>query len=94
MFPGIDFASETMIDLYIDLVTDLTLHPLYNQRSVVQGPRDGRPRGRSLPIHRLDMNLPEDLNLEADSMAPSEFGRNHNGNQESVRSMPMVSSVF
>ena len=68
-----------MVDLYLDLVTDLTLHPLYNQRSVVQGPRDGRPRGRSLPLHRLDMNLPEDLNLEADSMAPSEMGREAGG---------------
>ena len=74
-----------MVDLYLDLVTDLTLHPLYCSRNVVQGPRDGRPRGRSLPLHRLDMNLPEDLNLEADSMAPSEFGRNCNGNQENVR---------
>ena len=72
------------MDLYLDIVSDLTLHPLYNQRNVVQGPRDGRVRGRSLPIHRLDMNLPESMNLEADSMAPSEFARNHNANEENV----------
>ena len=85
-----------MVDLYLDLVSDLTLHPLYNQRSVVQGPRDGRPRGRSMPTHRLDMNLPESMNLEADSMAPSEFARNHNANDDpaEVRSHVNVSFAY
>ena len=93
VYPGIDFAHETIIDLYLDVVSDLTLHPLYNQRGTAQGPREGRNRGRSLPTHRLDMNLPESMNLEADSLAPSEFARNHNANDENgeMRSQVNVS---
>ena len=90
MFPGIDFAHETVVDLYLDIVSDLTLHPLYNQRGVAQGPREGRMRGRSLPTHRLDMNIPESMNLEADSLAPSEFARNHNANEENVDQQSQV----
>ena len=44
---------------------DITCHPLYTSL----GNDNTRTRGRSVPTHRLNMDLASDLTLEAESMA-------------------------
>ena len=54
----------------MDKIVDITTHPLYTSlRS-----SSGRARGRSVPTHRLNMDLASELELEAESMM--EPGRN------------------
>ena len=48
----------------MDKIIDITTHPLYTSlRSST-----GRARGRSVPTHRLNMDLASELELEAESM--------------------------
>ena len=66
VFPGISWKFETHCDVYLDVITDLTCHPHYTRI----GSGSGRVRGRSVPVHRLDMELAENLTLEPDSFMP------------------------
>ena len=65
VYPGINWKTETTVDVYIDKVVDLTCHPLY---SSLLNPSNSRSRGRSVPTHRLNVDLAEGLSLEVDSM--------------------------
>ena len=49
----------------MDKMIDITCHPLYTSL----GSDTSRTRGRSVPTHRLNMDLASDLTLEAESMA-------------------------
>ena len=51
--------------MYLDYIVDLTLHPHYTR---VNTPPGGRVRGRSVPVHKLDMDIPDNLTLEPDSV--------------------------
>ena len=55
----------------MDVMTDITSHPLYTSLRT----STARTRGRSVPTHRLNMDLASELELEADSMV--EPGRNN-----------------
>ena len=59
----------------MDLVPDLTCHPHY---VTVTPPPNGRVRGRSVPTHRLNMDMASNLTLEPESvMEPARSGLNH-----------------
>ena len=53
------------MDVYLDVVCDLTCHPHYVSLAT---PPSGRVRGRSVPTHRLNMDLAENLTLEPESV--------------------------
>ena len=56
------------------MITDLTCHPHY---VTVTAPPNGRVRGRSVPTHRLNMDLASNLTLEPESvMEPARSGFN------------------
>ena len=74
MFPGINWRYETTVDVYLDVIHDLTCHPHY---VTVTAPPNGRVRGRSVPTHRLNMDLASNLTLEPESvMEPARSGFN------------------
>ena len=66
MYPAINWRHETIVDVFMDKITDLTCHTHYT--SLTNPNSSGRVRGRSVPTHRLNMDLAEDLAFEADSM--------------------------
>ena len=69
MFPGICGSTDTVIDVYLDVIQDIACHPLYAKRD--GNPRNGgadRPRHRSVPVHRLRQELASHLQLEPDSV--------------------------
>ena len=71
MYPGICASSDTIIDIYIDAVEDVAVHPLYSQREIPFQPNGGdRQRHRSVPVHRLINELHSHMNLEVDSINP------------------------
>ena len=72
VYPSINWKFETIIDVHMDKVVDITTHPLYTSLRT----SSGRVRGRSVPTHRLNMDLASELGLEADSMVepPRENG--------------------
>ena len=65
VYPGINWKFDTHVDVYLDYLVDLTLHPHYTR---VNTPPNGRIRGRSVPVHKLDMDIPDNLTLEPDSV--------------------------
>ena len=71
VYPGICASSDTIVDIFIDAVEDVAVHPLYSQREVPFQAGNGgdKQRHRSMPVHRLLNELHSHMNLEADSLA-------------------------
>lgn len=78
VYPSINWKYETVIDVHMDVMTDITSHPLYTSLRTTTA----RTRGRSVPTHRLNMDLPSELELEADSMVDP--GRNNIGPEQGM----------
>ena len=78
------FDQDTHITVFLDKITDITLHPLFGTRTT--GGANDRFRPRSMPQRNLNHELPSDLGLEPDSLAVSEVARfdpNQNDNEGS-----------
>ena len=84
VYPGIMFDQDTHITVFLDKITDITLHPLFGTRTT--GGANDRFRPRSMPQRNLNHELPSDLGLEPDSLVLSEVARfdpNQNENEAS-----------
>lgn len=68
MHPGINYDQDTHLTVFLDAVPDLTRHPLFGIRPNANAADRFRPR--SVPMRNLNQELPSDLGLEADSIAP------------------------
>ena len=91
VFPGIHWRYETIVDVYLDTIVDLTTFPHYTSVSTPSQ----RVRGRSVPTHRLDMDIPDNLDLEPESvMEPGRSGAAPPSESTRRRNVSSVVSIF